>query len=308
MFQIPENLQKTQLDTLIVFSKWYKIPETVCKDWLSGKTYNFGRHLRKEFIQSHWDRYFKKKFQLGEDVEIEYKRKRERLTNDDDANVVCVANKRLTDLKRVGIRETIIKKPIEESILKTNSDKVSHYKKVIEKISLEDGKIVLLRNENVLKWIFGDTSFIKGKKEEDEWGRELLKLPHLWSGPLGEEIFKEFCLLQKHSVKKPDKIGKLQPDWETEDCIFEIKTQTYFTSGTAGEKILGAPFKYIKVPKLYNKPLKIVAIANAEKHCRQEYGIIEATDEDKQEAIEFYKKKNIEVVAFSKMFETFLTI
>jgi hypothetical protein len=104
MFQIPENLQKSQVDTLVDFSKWYKIPETVCKDWLSGKTYNFGRHLRKEFIQSHWDRYFKNNFQRVEEVEIEYKRKRERLTDAvNDVNVVCVANKRLTDLKRVGI-------------------------------------------------------------------------------------------------------------------------------------------------------------------------------------------------------------
>lgn len=212
----------------------------------------------------------------------------------------------------------LIIKPIVEPIMEAKESaeepvtekqvKLSHYQKVIETISGDDEKIVLLRNENVVKWIFGDTSFIKGKKEEDEWGRGLLGVSQVWSGVLGEKIFKEFCLLQKHSVKRPKKIDKLQPDWETEDCIFEIKTQTYFTNGTAGEKILGAPLKYIKVPKLYNKPLKIVAIANAEKHCRKQYGIIDTTDEDKQEAIEFYRKKNIEFVAFSEMFETFLTI
>ena len=55
-------------------------------------------------------------------------------------------------------------------------------------------------------------------------------------------------------VKKPVKKENKQPDWEIDDSILEVKTQTFFTSGTAGDKILGCPFKYANIPELYGKP------------------------------------------------------
>jgi hypothetical protein len=52
----------------------------------------------------------------------------------------------------------------------------------------------------------------------------------------------------------------------------EVKCGTYYTNGTAHEKILGCPFKYADIPILYSKPLKIVCIGGAEKICREQYG------------------------------------
>ena len=57
------------------------------------------------------------------------------------------------------------------------------------------------------------------------------------------------------NVFKPTKKNHYQPDLETE--ILEVKSQSFYTSGTAGEKILGCHFKYCEIPELYGKNLFI---------------------------------------------------
>ena len=46
--------------------------------------------------------------------------------------------------------------------------------------------------------------------------------------------------------------------------MVEVKSRTWCTTGTAGEKVLGVPYKYADVPNLYNKPLMIVCVAYQE--------------------------------------------
>lgn len=182
-------------------------------------------------------------------------------------------------------------------------------------------EIVLLKEKTVLQWIFGDTSFLtqshqKSKSKfikemkivEDKWGQEILhkkrpdlKLDGQWTNIFGEYICMELCILNGKIPSKPLKKQNMQPDYETEDYIWEAKTQTYFTTGTAGEKILGVPIKYRNVPILYGKPLKILCIGCAEKECREHYGNLpgEKLDELMNEILDFFKNRQIEFIGAS---------
>ena len=151
-----------------------------------------------------------------------------------------------------------------------------------------DTKIVLLRIPEVIKWIFGDTSFITtdNKKSnyktlEDMWGKGVLSLvrsTHLpplnkqQTNTFGEYLCDEIYTLFKKDINVPEQKNKYRPDREINDAIIEVKTQTYYTSGTAGEKILGVPFKYCEIPRLYSKKLIILCIGGAEHKCIKDYG------------------------------------
>ena len=178
--------------------------------------------------------------------------------------------------------------------------------------------IVLLRQKQVIQWLFGDLSFLpeiqkKNKTTdekiykvlEDKWGQDMLrvrrpdlKLDKQWTNKFGEHLCEEiFTLLGKH-VSKPVNKQHYQPDAEVDDAILEAKAQTFFTSGTAGEKILGSPFKYAEVPQLYGKPLKILCMGGAEKVCRESYGNLpgEKSSAQKQKILECFREIGIEYI------------
>jgi hypothetical protein len=183
-----------------------------------------------------------------------------------------------------------------------------------------DPRIFLLKDIEVIRWLFGDLSFLpmvevtsnkrkdnkKRKTHEDVWGkaklltrRPDLNLKKQWTNKWGEHIAEELYSLMGENVTKPIKMNGYQPDLQSNDFIIEAKTQTFFTSGTAGEKILGTPFKYCEVLELYGKTLKIVCMGGAEKLCRQQYGNLPGSkcSNKKKEFLEFFKKNGIEYVA-----------
>jgi len=108
--------------------------------------------------------------------------------------------------------------------------------------------------------------------EENAWNMRLLeekrpdlfKKPHKQAslfGKFGEEIVKEhYILVGEYITNKPESKNGHQLDLETIRDMVEVKTGSYFTTGTAGEKIYGVPWKYADVPRLYNKPLLIVCV------------------------------------------------
>jgi hypothetical protein len=178
--------------------------------------------------------------------------------------------------------------------------------------------IVLLRQKEVIQWLFGDLSFLpeiqkKNKTTdekiykvlEDKWGQDTLrirrpdlKLDKQWTNKFGEHLCEEiFTLLGKH-VSKPALKQHYQPDAEVDDAILEAKAQTFYTSGTAGEKILGSPFKYADIPQLYGKPLKILCMGGAEKVCRESYGNLpgEKTTAQKQKILDCFREIGIEYI------------
>lgn len=188
--------------------------------------------------------------------------------------------------------------------------------------------IVLLRNPEVIKWLFGDLSFLpqiektknkskdleKYKVLEDKWGQEMFRkvrpdlgLDKQWTNRFGEYICQEICILLGKTPIKPEKKEHFCPDVEVEDAIWEAKTGTYYTSGTAHEKILGCPFKYADVPRLYSKPLKILCIGGAEQICREKYGNIgDKCSIDKQRFLDFYNSNGIEYVAATDILRSVL--
>lgn len=196
-------------------------------------------------------------------------------------------------------------------------------------LATEDPRIVLLRDKEVLQWIFGDLSFLpaiekknkttdetKYKLLEDKWGQEVmkrrrpdLKLDKQWTNKFGEYIGEEILLLQGKVVSKPVKKCHFQPDLEVADAIVEVKAGTFYTNGTAGEKILGVPFKYADVPQLYNKCLKILCVGGAEKVCRTQYGNLPGPmcSPQKQKYLDLYRAHGIEFIGASDMLLTMAT-
>jgi len=195
--------------------------------------------------------------------------------------------------------------------------------------STRDKRIVMLRNKEVIQWLVDDLSFLpsiektknKSKDElryknlEDEWGRQVLKsrrpdlkLDKQWTNKFGEYIAEELYILNKTSVLKPVKKNNYQPDLETDSAIIEVKTGTYFTSGTAGEKILGCPFKYCEIPDIYSKPLIILCIGGAEKMCREQYGNLagEKCSKQKKKFLSFFKRNRIEYKGATELLQSII--
>jgi len=132
-----------------------------------------------------------------------------------------------------------------------------------------------------------------------------LKLDKQWTNKFGEHIVEELYEILGKNPKTPKKMNHLKPDLETDEYIIEVKTQTYYTKGTAGEKILGTAFKYREVPDLYKKPLKIICVGGAEKKCKEEYGIL-SKEKDKNALIilEIYKNMGIEYIGITSIFKS----
>ena len=200
--------------------------------------------------------------------------------------------------------------------------------KFLEFVSMNrDPMIVLLRQKEVVQWLFGDLSFLpeiekknktsdeaKYKVLEDKWGQEMmkirrsdLKLDKQWTNKYGEHIGEEIYSLLGKVVSKPVKKDHYQPDSEVDDAIIEAKTGTFYTSGTAGEKILGCPFKYAEIPDLYGKPLKIMCMGGAEKVCRESYGNLPGAkcSPQKKRFLDFFRENGIEYVGASDILRSF---
>jgi len=181
-----------------------------------------------------------------------------------------------------------------------------------------DSRIILMREREVIMWLCGDLSFLpqinkknkttddpKYKVLEDKWGQETLKkkrpdlkLDKQWTNKFGEHLVEEFNYILGKEVTKPVNKEHYQPDCEVDDAILEAKAQTFYTSGTAGEKILGCPFKYAEIPELYSKPLKIICMGGAERICREQYGNLPGAkcSPQKKKFLDFFKDNNIEYI------------
>ena len=196
-------------------------------------------------------------------------------------------------------------------------------------LSNTNPKIILLRRKEVVQWIFGDLSFLpciekknktvdesKYKLLEDKWGQDTLKIirPDLkldkqWTNRFGEYLCQEIYTLIGKDVSKPMKKEHYQPDCEIDTNIIEVKTGTFHTSGTAGEKILGCPFKYAEIPDLYSKSLTILCIGGAEKVCREQYGNLTGSkcSIQKKRFLDFFKENKIEYIGATDVLTSLLS-
>jgi hypothetical protein len=143
--------------------------------------------------------------------------------------------------------------------------------------------------------------------EEKKWGNTIIGDNHnnQWTTKLGQALVFE-CLEQLgENPRMPKKKNHYLPDIETDDFIYEVKTRSWTTSGTAGEKVYGTPLKYAEIPLLYGKPLIIVCVAY------QEYELLfgntpifgEHVRDMQEEFLDFYKQHNIEFEQCTKLVE-----
>jgi hypothetical protein len=234
---------------------------------------------------------------------------------------------RVLELKEIlkirGLNTHGTKQELAEREFESRSAKTP--KEISAEISALELGLKYLNNENVISWLFGDLSFLEDeldlkifptkksretfmKKAEDEWGRTLTGKPQQWTNTFGEDICRDMCAIGDKWVAKPRKQNGLEPDLETEDEIFEVKTQTFFTSGTAGEKILGVPYKYSDIPELWGKPLKIFCVGYAEKMGRDpRFGYLENVSKSKKECLDFHRGKGITYVGATDVLTNLLS-
>ncbi len=212
-------------------------------------------------------------------------------------------------------------------IKKANNKNKICYNTILSLINKNtDENIVLLRKKEVIMWLYNDLSFLNlsyghtktknetiNKEIEDRWGKQMLilKRPNVninkqWTNKFGEYIFEEMMILLTKEVNRPRIIQRLQPDYEDENTVYEIKTGTYFTNGTAHEKILGCPFKYSDIPIIMKKPLNIICIGGSELICRERYFVLDSTrcySKQKEKFINFYKENGITFHGFTSFFD-----
>lgn len=144
------------------------------------------------------------------------------------------------------------------------------------------------------------------KREEKDWGNSAIqrdKQTGNWTTLLGERLVALVLESHGHRVFKPAKIDHKCPDWETDELVVEVKTSNWTISGTAGEKVLGVPYKYASVPRLWNKPLVIVCVAYQEWELTHGNTRIFGTDiaPEQQHMLDMWKGMNIHFVQFSRL-------
>lgn len=136
-----------------------------------------------------------------------------------------------------------------------------------------------LRSLEVCQWIcLNESSFIHGVHSKDrqlaevKWGTEMFPTK-MWTGVLGERICKDLLTALGHTLlpkKKYTWDGEThQTDGEIENFIVEVKTETYHTPGTAGDKILGTDRKYAGLPSVAHKGVMIICVAYAERYAER---------------------------------------
>ena len=143
------------------------------------------------------------------------------------------------------------------------------------------------------------------QNEEKEWGNKMINQcgNGQWSTLLGEGLVRDVLQKRGENPRKPISKGGFQPDWETDEYIYEVKTSNWWVDGTAGEKVYGTFIKYQDIPELYGKPLKIVCVANQEYELT--YGKTKYFGENitkkTQDVLDLAKSWNIEYVKFSDL-------
>ena len=222
-------------------------------------------------------------------------------------------NKWLSKENKIKLDKTI-KKTYKENISKKTEKymEIDNLSSSFKKISLENNLIerinwAIKKPDKIVKIDGKSMKKLKEEKEkeEKEWGNSMINAKNngQWTTLLGENLVYEILKLKGENPKKVISKGGFKPDWETDNYIYEVKTSNWWVSGTAGEKVLGTWIKYQNIPELYNKPLRIVCIANQEhelEHGKVKYFGENITEKTK-EILNLAKSWGIEYIKFSDM-------
>ncbi len=194
--------------------------------------------------------------------------------------------------KVINESETIkstVKKLFDNNEIVSNDDSLNDK---IEKIHeyLNNSKIKtieLLKDKEVLKWLFNDKAFVKTLKKTDSedteknWGNLKMKSKDnkQWTTLFGQSLVKELYSIKGINLVQPVIKDNMKPDWICDDEIIEVKTRTYHTAGTAGEKILGTPIKYAQLLDTYDRNvLNIICVGYQEEEAINKFKLFENKD------------------------------
>jgi hypothetical protein len=143
------------------------------------------------------------------------------------------------------------------------------------------------------------------QKEEKKWGNNMIGQQNngQWTTLLGERLVRDVLELRGENPRKPARKGGFQPDWETDEYMYEVKTSNWWVSGTAGEKVYGTWIKYQEIPELYGKPLRIVCVASQEDELITGKTIYfgENVTKKTQQVLDMARSWGIEYVKFSDL-------
>ena len=153
------------------------------------------------------------------------------------------------------------------------------------------------------------TTIAQQKKEfqenEKKWGNDMIQQTNngQWTTLLGEQLVFDVLQLRGENPRKVVRKDGFEPDWETDEYMYEVKTSNWWIDGTAGEKVYGTWIKYQNIPELYEKPLRIVCVANQETELtygKTKYFGENVTKKTKQ-ILDLASEWNIEYIKFSEL-------
>ncbi len=246
-----------------------------------------------------------KPLQIEDDLIVPY-------TSDDDKNESeplpskpLIKSSKKTDSINV-ITKTLKNTSLDQS--KTNL--INDIHKYLKNI--KNDNIRLLKELDVLRWVFADETFLNSldNKKEKEWGNKIMNITgnKQWTTVFGQELVHELYLLINEDIIRPPKKENKIPDWMSDEHIIEVKTRTYKTEGTAGEKILGTPFKYANMPRLHNRELRIICVGYQEVEADIKFGLFNPRSEEHKTFINFYKEMRTTYHKYTELLQEYIKI
>ncbi len=224
--------------------------------------------------------------------------------------------------------ESLTSKPLSKSSKK--NDSVNAITKTLKNTTLDDSKtnlindihkylnnikndeIRLLKELDVLRWLFADETFLNtlDNKKEKAWGNKIMNITgnKQWTTLFGQNLVHELYLLIKEDIESPPKMDNKIPDWISEHHIIEVKTRTYKTEGTAGEKILGTPFKYANMPRLHERDLRIICVGYQEVEADIKFGLFNPRSDEHKKYIAFYKEMQTTYHKYTDLLQEYIKI
>lgn len=168
---------------------------------------------------------------------------------------------------------------------------------------IDNNDIKLLKNIHVLRWIFYNTCSsignTQGNNLQEKENKFFSKLLHKlkfesisfsaansynktgiipqWTTIFGQELVFEYLTIEgfdniqrNFKIDNNDINTKHIIDLATTNNLYEVKTSTFYTTGTANEKIFGVPWKYSDACRLSGKQhLYIVCVGEAEMYSQK---------------------------------------
>jgi hypothetical protein len=148
---------------------------------------------------------------------------------------------------------------------------------------------------------------LKASQEEKRWWNSMIgqESNGNWTTLLGENLVRDILAKKGLNPRRPAKKSYYQPDWETDDYIWDVQTRNWTTTDAAVDKVLGLPYKYSDIPILYGKQLRIVCVAYQEHELSYGNSKIFAEENKisyyKQQMLDLWKEMGIRFVKFSDL-------